>query len=159
MDFKDFVCKPRTGLKCIAHCYSEVEKTGPSAGIAIVMSILSALMDKPLAHKCGMTGEITPTGKVLAIGSLYEKILAAKGSGCSCVYIPSENYQNAMDFNITGIKIIPIDSIDEVISKELLNPTRTKTSLSSKTAKTLYSKKSSELHSVKCRGDSNYESY
>ena len=138
---------------------SEVEKTGPSAGIAVVMSILSALMDKPLTHKCAMTGEITPTGKVLAIGSLYEKILAAKGSGCSCVYIPSENYQNAMDFNITGIKIIPIDSIDEVISKELLNPARTKTSLSSKTAKTIYSKKSSELHSVKCRGDSNYESY
>jgi ATP-dependent Lon protease len=119
---------------------SDVMKTGPSAGVAVVMSILSARMKKSLQHNSSMTGEITPTGRVKKIGGLYEKLIAAKEAGCAVVYIPSENYQDALDLQITDIKIRAIESIEDVIASELPAFTEYIDSMSRKDQKYIKSK-------------------
>ena len=98
-------------------------KDGPSAGVAMVTSIVSALTDIKVKKSVGMTGEITLRGRVLPIGGLKEKLLAAKRGGIKTVLIPEDNKKDLVEIpdNIKNkLKIIPVSSIDEVISNALV---------------------------------------
>jgi Lon-like ATP-dependent protease len=66
-------------------------KDGPSAGVTIVSALLSLAMNKPLRQNVAMTGEISLTGKVLPVGGIKEKTIAAKRSGVTCIILPEEN--------------------------------------------------------------------
>ena len=97
-------------------------KDGPSAGVAMVTSIISALTEIKIKNSVGMTGEITLRGRVLPIGGLKEKLLAAKRGGLKTILIPIDNKKDLIEIpdNIKdGLKIIPVSSIDEVISNAL----------------------------------------
>ena len=94
-----------------------VPKDGPSAGVTFTTSIISALSGKPVSHLVGMTGEITLTGKVLAIGGLKEKSLAALGKGIETIFIPKQNKRNLVDIpkEVTSkIKFIPVANYTEI---------------------------------------------
>lgn len=93
-----------------------IPKDGPSAGITMVMAMLSAITKTPAKTDIAMTGEITLRGKVLPIGGLNEKLLAALRSRITTVLIPKDNKKNLTEISkdITGkLKIITIDTIDE----------------------------------------------
>jgi len=66
-------------------------KDGPSAGVTLATSLLSLALDKPVKNNVGMTGELSLTGRVLRIGGLREKVVAAKRSGCNTLFFPAEN--------------------------------------------------------------------
>src|SRR5204863_7157658 len=72
-------------------------KDGPSAGITICTALVSALTDNPTKPHLAMTGEITLQGRILSIGGLKEKLLAAKQHACTTVIIPQENYDDLQD--------------------------------------------------------------
>ncbi len=96
---------------------------GPSAGIAIITAVYSAIHKLPIPHNIAMTGEISIHGKVLPVGGVIPKILAAKEAGITTVFIPSENYQDIL--NEHQINIIPVKHIDEILhylKSEALNP-------------------------------------
>jgi ATP-dependent Lon protease len=98
-------------------------KDGPSAGVAMVTSIVSALTDIKIKSSVGMTGEITLRGRVLPIGGLKEKLLAARRGGLKTVLVPIDNKKDLIEIpdNIKDkLKIIPVSSIDEVISHALV---------------------------------------
>jgi len=93
-------------------------KDGPSAGIGMVTSIVSAITDNPVRRDVAMTGEVTLTGQVLPIGGLKEKLLAAHRAGIKQVIIPKENEKDLVDMpkKITDdIKITPVEHADEVL--------------------------------------------
>ncbi len=96
-----------------------VSKDGPSAGVAIVASMLSALTKKPIPGNIALTGEITLRGNVLPIGGLKEKVLAAHRSGIKTIIIPKENEKDLAEIpaNIKRkIKFIAAEKIDEILS-------------------------------------------
>ncbi len=93
-------------------------KDGPSAGIAMVTSIVSSIANIPVDREIAMTGEVTVTGQVLPIGGLKEKLLAAHRAGVKKVLIPKENEKDLIDVPKKvreDIKIIPVESADEVL--------------------------------------------
>ncbi len=93
-------------------------KDGPSAGIAMVTSIVSSITDIPINREIAMTGEVTITGQVLAIGGLKEKLLAAHRAGIKHVLIPNENEKDLVDIPEkvkNDIKITPVKHVDEVL--------------------------------------------
>jgi len=97
-------------------------KDGPSAGVAMMTSIVSALTGIPVRRDVAMTGEITLRGRVLPIGGLKEKLLAALHSGIKTVLIPKDNAKDLADIpdNVkTGMEIIPVGTVDEVIENAL----------------------------------------
>jgi ATP-dependent Lon protease len=97
-------------------------KDGPSAGVAMCTSIVSALTGIPVRRDIAMTGEITLRGRVLPIGGLKEKLLAAHRGGITTVLIPKDNEKDLADIpdNVKkGLKIIPVTSVDEVLSEAL----------------------------------------
>ncbi len=99
-------------------------KDGPSAGVAMVTSIVSALTEIKIKSNIGMTGEITLRGRVLPIGGLKEKLLAAKRGGLETVLIPIDNKKDLMEIpdNIKEqLNIIPVESIDQVIENALVH--------------------------------------
>ena len=99
-------------------------KDGPSAGVAMVTSIVSVLTGIPVKRSVAMTGEITLRGRVLPIGGLKEKLLAALRGGLSTVLIPKENEKDLAEIpdNVkSGLNIIPVSVVDEVISNALTN--------------------------------------
>ena len=99
-------------------------KDGPSAGIAMVTSIVSALTNNPVKRDVAMTGEVTLRGRVLPIGGLKEKLLAALRGGIKTVVIPSENEKDLIEIpqNVKdGLKIIPVTHVDEVLKIALTN--------------------------------------
>jgi len=103
-----------------------VPKDGPSAGIGIVLSIISTLTGIPVRRDFAMTGEVTLRGRVLPIGGLKEKLLAALRGGITTVLIPHENEKDLAEIpaNIReGLKIIPVRHVDEVLELALSRPT------------------------------------
>lgn len=66
-------------------------KDGPSAGVTIVTALLSLALNKPIRQNVAMTGEISLIGKVLPVGGIKEKVIAAKRSGVNCIILPDEN--------------------------------------------------------------------
>ena len=97
-----------------------VPKDGPSAGITLTTAMLSMLKNKKLKSNMAMTGEITLTGKILPIGGLREKLIAANRSGIKLVLIPSENKNDLDEIpqNIkSGIKFILVDDYKEVYER------------------------------------------
>lgn len=97
-------------------------KDGPSAGIAMVTSIVSTLTGVPVRKDVAMTGEVTLRGRVLPIGGLKEKLLAALRGGITTVLIPGENEKDLADIpaNVReGLKIIPVSHVDEVLENAL----------------------------------------
>ena len=98
-------------------------KDGPSAGIAIYTTLVSLMTKNPVNRNVAMTGEITLRGKVLPIGGLKEKLLAAVRGGIKTVLIPEENIKDLKDIpaNIKdNIKIIPVSNIDQVLEHALV---------------------------------------
>ncbi len=100
-------------------------KDGPSAGVAMVTSIVSVLSGIPIHKDVAMTGEVTLRGRVLPIGGLKEKLLAALRGGISIVCIPKENEKDLVEIpdNVKkGLKIILINTVDEVLKVALSEP-------------------------------------
>lgn len=97
-------------------------KDGPSAGITMATSIVSALTQIPVKYDVAMTGEITLRGRVLPIGGLKEKVLAAHRGGIKTIIIPKENKKDIRDIPKTvrkALTIIPVDHMDEVLEHAL----------------------------------------
>ncbi len=100
-------------------------KDGPSAGIAMTTAIVSLLTGNPVANDVAMTGEVTLRGKVLPIGGLKEKLLAALRGGIKTVLIPAENEKDLADIpdNVKeGLTIVPVSSVDQVLARALTRP-------------------------------------
>lgn len=118
---KKFALEPDFYDKMEIHIHvpeGAVPKDGPSAGITILISLLSALANTPVKQKLAFTGEITLSGDVLAIGGLNEKLLAAQRSGITDVIIPHKNKKDIPELPkklINNMKLIPVKKIDEVI--------------------------------------------
>ena len=97
-------------------------KDGPSAGIAIVTSIISSITGVPVSKDVAMTGEVTLKGNVLQIGGLKEKLLAAHRAGIKTALIPFENKKDLVEIPEVikkSINIIPVNTVDEVLKHAL----------------------------------------
>jgi len=94
-------------------------KDGPSAGITMCVAVISALIKKPTIRNLAMTGEITLQGRVLEIGGLKEKLLAAKQHGIKTVIVPQENYNDAQEIlketSLGKIKLVFVKNMDDVL--------------------------------------------
>jgi ATP-dependent Lon protease len=100
-----------------------IRKDGPSAGLTIGLALISLLTGRPAQRDVAMTGEITLTGKILRVGGIKEKILAARRSRMRKVIIPGKNTDNLAELTDTikkDIDIVPVNRIDDVIEKVLL---------------------------------------
>jgi len=98
-------------------------KDGPSAGVAMVTAIVSVLTGIPVRRDLAMTGEITLRGRVLAIGGLKEKLLAALRAGVKTVLIPEENEKDLADIPDNAkrsLEIVPVSSVDQVLERALV---------------------------------------
>lgn len=99
-----------------------IPKDGPSAGITMATALISALTEREVYKDVGMTGEITLRGKVLPIGGLREKILAAHRAGLKRIIIPERNQKDLVDIPkkvLTDLKIIPVTQMDQVLEVAL----------------------------------------
>jgi ATP-dependent Lon protease len=97
-------------------------KDGPSAGVAMVTAIVSVMSGIPVRRDVAMTGEITLRGRVLPIGGLKEKLLAALRGGIKTVVIPEENAKDLVEISDSvksGLEIIPVTRMDEVLARAL----------------------------------------
>jgi ATP-dependent Lon protease len=98
-------------------------KDGPSAGVAMVTAIVSVMTGIPVHRDVAMTGEITLRGRVLPIGGLKEKLLAAHRGGIKTVLIPEENAKDLVEINDSiksGLDIIPVSRMDEALARALV---------------------------------------
>ena len=96
-----------------------IPKDGPSAGITMATAIVSALTGRPVFKHVGMTGEITLRGRVLPIGGVREKVLAAHRAGLKTVILPEKNMKDLTELPKTAkseLKIIPVKHMDEVLA-------------------------------------------
>jgi ATP-dependent Lon protease len=102
-----------------------VPKDGPSAGIGMVTAMISTLSGVAVRRDVAMTGEVTLRGRVLPIGGLKEKLLAALRGGITTVLIPAENEKDLVDLPATvkeGLEIVPVSHVDEVLARALIEP-------------------------------------
>lgn len=102
-----------------------IPKDGPSAGITMTTAIVSALLKRPVRRNLAMTGEVTLRGRVLPIGGLTEKLLAAKRGNITHVLIPKENERNLKDVPakiVRSLQIELVEHVDEVLLKALVLP-------------------------------------
>lgn len=100
-----------------------VPKDGPSAGVTMITAVISALTGQKVRHNISMTGEITLTGRVIPIGGLKEKTLAAYRAGIDTIIFPSENEKDLLKIpkNIKNqLKMIPVSKIDEVLEYAII---------------------------------------
>jgi ATP-dependent Lon protease len=104
-----------------------IPKDGPSAGITMATAIASVLMSCPVRRDMAMTGEITLRGRVLPIGGLKEKLLAAHRAGIKTVLVPKDNVRDLdlLPDNIRAdLEIVPVTTMDEVLARALVSPCR-----------------------------------
>jgi ATP-dependent Lon protease len=102
-----------------------VPKDGPSAGIGMVTAMISTLSGVAVRRDVAMTGEVTLRGRVLPIGGLKEKLLAALRGGITTVLIPAENEKDLTEIPSTvleGLEIVPVSHVDEVLARALTGP-------------------------------------
>ena len=102
-----------------------VPKDGPSAGIAITTALLSALTNRPVRHDIAMTGEVTLRGRVMPIGGLREKTMAALRAGLHTVVVPRENEKDLDDIDQSvrrQLRFVPVESVDAVFAEALVLP-------------------------------------
>jgi ATP-dependent Lon protease len=102
-----------------------VPKDGPSAGIGMVTAMISTITGVAVRRDVAMTGEVTLRGRVLPIGGLKEKLLAALRGGITTVLIPAENEKDIVELPATvkeALEIIPVDHIDQVLARALVEP-------------------------------------
>ncbi len=124
----DFGLEPPLFEKTDIHVHvpeGATPKDGPSAGVAMATAIVSVLTGVKIHKDIAMTGEISLRGRVLAIGGLKEKLLAALRAGVKTVLIPEENEKDLADIpdNVKdGLKIIPVETVDEVLRHALVEP-------------------------------------
>ncbi|MFZ3387089.1 MAG: endopeptidase La [Candidatus Hydromicrobium sp.] len=122
---KDFGIEDKLFSKSDIHIHvpaGAVPKDGPSAGVAITSSLVSAFTGIPVIRDVGMTGEITLRGRVLPIGGLKEKLLAAKRAGLKKVVLPEKNRKDLDDVPksiLKGLKLEFVENIDDVIKHTL----------------------------------------
>ena len=99
-----------------------VPKDGPSAGVTITTGLISALTGTPVARDVAMTGEVTIRGRVLPIGGLREKSMAAYTGGVKTVFIPKDNIADLEDVDSRvkeNVEFVPVSNVDEIITKAL----------------------------------------
>jgi ATP-dependent Lon protease len=100
-----------------------IPKDGPSAGIAVTLAIASALSNRPVRHDIAMTGEVTLRGKVLEIGGVKEKVLAAHRAGIRAIILPAGNERDLRDVPLDvrqHIRFSFVDRMDDVVQLALL---------------------------------------
>ncbi len=100
-----------------------VPKDGPSAGITMAVAMISALTARPVNHLVAMTGEITIRGRVLPIGGLKEKLLAAKRAGIKKVLVPEDNRRNIAEISkeiMNGLEIVYVSGMEQVLKEALM---------------------------------------
>jgi ATP-dependent Lon protease len=105
-------------------------KDGPSAGVTMATAIVSALTQRPVDHTVGMTGEITLRGRVLPIGGLRDKVLAAHRAGLKTIVLPRDNERDLEEVPESirhGLKFVPVDHVDQVLATALLPGKRAET--------------------------------
>ena len=123
-----FGVKPTTFERRDIHVHvpeGATPKDGPSAGIAMISAIVSVLTQNPVRRDIAMTGEITLRGRVLPIGGLKEKLLAALRAGVKTVLIPKENEKDLAEIpdNVKrGLDIVAVDTVDDVLKLALTKP-------------------------------------
>jgi ATP-dependent Lon protease len=123
-----FGIKPPVFEKTDVHVHvpeGATPKDGPSAGVAMAVAMVSVLTGVPIRKEVAMTGEITLRGRVLAIGGLKEKLLAALRSGITTVLIPQENEKDLADVpeNVkSALTIIPMTTVDDALKHALVGP-------------------------------------
>jgi ATP-dependent Lon protease len=99
-----------------------VPKDGPSAGITMAVAIVSALTGRPIRRDVAMTGEITLRGRILPVGGVKEKVLAAHRAGMTTVILPRRNLKDldeVPDPIRANLRVVPVEAMDEVIAETL----------------------------------------
>ena len=99
-----------------------VPKDGPSAGIAITTAMVSALTGAPVKRELAMTGEVTLRGRVLPIGGLKEKTMAAYRNGIRTVIVPADNQKDLEEIDPTvkaGLRFVTVEQVDQVLAEAL----------------------------------------
>ena len=100
-----------------------IPKEGPSAGVAIVTGIVSALQNRPVRHDLAMTGEITIMGKVLPVGGVQQKVRAAFDAGVKEVLLPADNLAEAQTlpaYILEAVKLTPVETVEQALQNALL---------------------------------------
>ena len=131
-----------------------VPKDGPSAGITIVMAIASALADAPLRNDVAMTGEVTLRGKVLAVGGLREKVMAAYRAGIRTVVFPADNQKDLVEIPESvrnAMKFLPVATVDEVFQHAFVGVAERIAELEAKQAAALTRKKRARARAAKMK--------
>ncbi|HZM70741.1 MAG TPA: endopeptidase La [Candidatus Cryosericum sp.] len=122
---QDLGIEPDAFEKCDLHIHvpaGAIPKDGPSAGITIATAVASLMANRPVRHQIAMTGEITLRGKVLPVGGIKEKILAARRAGIETVLMPAKNEKDLVDIPTElrkGLKIVPVHEVAEVFAAAL----------------------------------------
>jgi ATP-dependent Lon protease len=127
---RDFGIRPKRFEKTDVHVHvpeGAIPKDGPSAGITIATALVSAFTGIPVRRDTAMTGEITLRGRVLPIGGLKEKILAAHRAGIQRVILPKKNQRDLVELprrEIRGMTLIFVETMEEVLRAALARPLR-----------------------------------